>query len=222
MTRIIGGIDEAGRGPSLGPMIICGITFSEEDIPKLANLKVRDSKLIPSSERENLSQKITSLAKQIEIITISAKEIDTQRAKGINLNEIEFRAFEDILKILKSDLTYIDCPDVIPSRLCSRLMNLQNQNKLIVEHKADLKYLACSAASIIAKVHRDSVIETLAEKHGDIGTGYMTDPKTQHFLQSWLLSHNVFPDFVRSSWEPCRKMLGEKGNTKLKDYFPDE
>ncbi|MCK5345640.1 MAG: ribonuclease HII, partial [Candidatus Heimdallarchaeota archaeon] len=65
-----------------------------------------------------------------------------------------------------------------------------------------------------------SIIEQLDAEYGPLGTGYMNDPRTQRFLQKWLQTHEAFPQFVRSSWAPCKKMLIKKQNSTLKDYFP--
>jgi ribonuclease HII len=63
-----------------------------------------------------------------------------------------------------------------------------------------------SAASIIAKVERDKAVAELTKIHGNLGSGYPSDPETKIFLESWMRKHGSFPEFVRRSWEPAKKV----------------
>ena len=77
---------------------------------------------------------------------------------------------------------------------------------MISEHKADAKYLVVAAASIIAKVERDKEISELCKNYGDLGSGYITDFKTVKFLKEWIKKFGSYPDFVRKSWKPAKKI----------------
>ncbi|MEM3612884.1 MAG: ribonuclease HII, partial [Candidatus Bathyarchaeia archaeon] len=71
------------------------------------------------------------------------------------------------------------------------------------------KYPVVSAASIIAKVERDREIAELKAKYGDFGCGYPTDPKTLAFLRRCLENFKEYPEFVRRSWKPAKKIKRE-------------
>jgi ribonuclease HII len=87
---------------------------------------------------------------------------------------------------------------------------------VISEHKADVTYPIVSSASIIAKVERDREIRELAQRFGDMGSGYMTDPKTVDFLERWLAQHGSYPDFVRKSWRPARELRNNAKSRQTK------
>jgi len=63
-----------------------------------------------------------------------------------------------------------------------------------------------SAASILAKVERDRAIAELRRRYGDFGSGYITDAKTARFLERWIRTHGSYPDFVRKSWKPAKRL----------------
>ncbi|MCW4027390.1 MAG: ribonuclease HII, partial [Candidatus Bathyarchaeota archaeon] len=67
-------------------------------------------------------------------------------------------------------------------------------------------YPIVSAASIIAKVKRDTAIASLRKQHGDLGSGYPSDPKTIEFLKKWIKTRGSYPEFVRKSWKPARRI----------------
>ncbi|MCW4052950.1 MAG: hypothetical protein NWE78_07070 [Candidatus Bathyarchaeota archaeon] len=93
------------------------------------------------------------------------------------------------------------------------LENVPFKVQIVSEHKADAKYPVVSAASIIAKVERDKAIRELREKYGDLGSGYITDAKTVAFLEKWINQFEDYPEFVRKSWKPAKRI---KNNKKAK------
>jgi ribonuclease HII len=86
---------------------------------------------------------------------------------------------------------------------------------IVSEHKADRNYPVVSAASIIAKVERDGEVAKLAEKYGDVGSGYPSDEKTIDFLEL-CIELGDYPECVRRSWRPAKKVRGEKGTRQTK------
>src|SRR2546428_13156743 len=149
---IISGIDEAGRGALIGPMVISGVSIDQKDEKKLRLLGVKDSKVLSPEKREKLSKLITKFAKDIVVIRVQACKIDDYRAKGVNLDKIEAMKMAEIIKILNSERIYIDSLEANPPRFKQMIMkNLENKEKdLVVENYADETYIAVSAASIIA------------------------------------------------------------------------
>ncbi len=199
------GIDEAGRGSVLGPMVIAGVIVPEKMEKVLERMGVKDSKRLTPNRRTILSRKLKKMF-DYEIVVISAREIDEMRAEGINLNEIEKNAMESILLKLKPEKAIVDAVDVKAERFQENLRK-DTGIDVIAEHKADDKYIEVSAASIIAKAERDDQIAQINKefiKSGGIGSGYPSDPKTKEFLTNY--TYDEMPDFVRRSWATVAKM----------------
>ena len=90
------------------------------------------------------------------------------------------------------------------------------KTKIISQHKADRTFPVVSAASIIAKVERDSEIAKLKVKYGDFGSGYLTDDKTMVFLKRLLDENGDYPSCVRKSWKPAQRAKSEQGTMQKK------
>ena len=199
------GIDEAGRGSVLGPMVIAGVVVPEKMEKVLERMGVKDSKRLTANRRTILSRKLKKMF-EYEIVVITAREIDDMRTSGINLNEIEKNAMESIILKLKPEMAIVDAVDVIAERFQENLINDTGFN-VVAEHKADDKYIEVSAASIIAKAERDAQIDDINKnfiKSGGIGSGYPSDPTTKKFLTNY--TYDEMPDFVRRSWATVAKM----------------
>ena len=216
----IAGIDEAGRGPMFGPMVVCGVLVEVDSLEFLRKAGVKDSKALSAPRREEYSKIIRKVATKIIVEKISAIQIDTSRAKGTNLNETEVRVFASIAKKLDPTELYLDAADVKAERFGAnvrRLSGLREKDcKIVSEHKADSRYVIVSAASIIAKTERDTVIEKLHSKYGDFGSGYPTDPKSIRFLNELIRKEEELPFFVRRSWESVSRAIREGKNIQGK------
>ena len=199
------GIDEAGRGSVLGPMVIAGVIVPEKMEKVLERMGVKDSKRLVPHRRTILSRKLKKMF-EYDVIVISAREIDEMRADGINLNEIEKNAMEELILRLKPEKAIVDAVDVKAERFQENLRK-DTGFDIIAEHKADDTYIQVSAASIIAKTERDAQIEEINKeyiKSGGIGSGYPSDPTTKKFLTNY--TYDEMPDFVRRSWNTVAKM----------------
>ena len=207
---MISGVDEAGRGSVIGPLVVAGVSFNEEDLSKLIEIGVKDSKLLSPERREELALQIREFALISYVIFLSPAEIDTVvecKRKLHKLNRLEAQAMAKVITILKPDVIYVDASDVLEKRFGEHIAeNLNFTPKIISEHKADVTYPVVSAASIIAKVERDRVILQLQKKHGNIGCGYPSDPNTVNFLENWIRKFGSYPDFVRKSWKTAKRV----------------
>lgn len=196
------GIDEAGRGPVIGPLVVCGVAIEEERLEKLERLQLKDSKRLTPGRRKVMARRINKIA-ECYTVHIQASDIDNLRAKDINLNEIEKIAIKKVIGMSNPDTAYIDCLDVKPQRFCDEMENYKKSLKVIAEHKAEDKYPIVAAASIVAKVERDMEIEKIRKEYRDVGSGYPSDPKTIAFLKRF--SYENLPYFVRKSWATVKK-----------------
>ncbi len=205
----IAGIDEAGRGCVMGPLVIAGVLMDEKIQPRLLELGVKDSKLLSKRQREHLAREIRRLATAIQVIKLSPAEIDravNRRRKLYKLNRLEAQYMAKMIERLKPDIAIVDASDVLADRYKQHITEcLSFLVQVISEHKADKNHPVVSAASIIAKVERDHHIELLKAKHGDFGSGYMNDPKTITFLEGLAKKRGEYPEFVRCSWKPAKK-----------------
>ncbi len=211
-AEFISGIDEAGRGAVLGPLIIAGISIQKEDMHYLYEIGIKDSKLLSRQKREKLERKIREVAKKIIIKKIEPQQIDNALFTGKSLNKLELEYFGKIIMELRPKIVYVDAPDVNLKHVSDVLKTYtEKTTRIISEHKADQKYLIVSAASIIAKVYRDNQIDLLKKEWGEIGAGYPASKKTIEFIKNYYKMHKKFPEIVRKSWKTIEKI-------KLLDY----
>ncbi len=216
---IIAGIDEAGRGPALGPMVISLAILDSKSFDKLQNIGLRDSKLLSPIQRERLYKKLQSFL-FVKTAHIYPQELDSLM-QNYSLNEIEAIKISELLNNLekKPDIVYIDCPDTLPSNFIKRLKKyLKFQPKIFAEHKADSTYPIVSAASIFAKVERDRAIYQISQKYGDIGSGYSSDDKTISFIKNYLKEKGTLPPFARKLWATNKRLKTELSQKKIFDF----
>ncbi len=217
------GVDEAGRGPVIGPLVVAGVVVDSSRVEELAEAGVRDSKQLSPAKREEILEKIESIADRIEYVELWPREIDRVVLSGRRLrklNYLEAKAMAEVIRRLSPDVAYVDCPDVDTERFARLVAGLVGLSmEVVAEHEADAKYPVVSAASIAAKVRRDELVDGLRREYGDFGSGYPHDPKTLRFLEDWLRSRGEFPPIVRRSWVVVRRMGSRTRCAALTDYL---
>lgn len=202
------GIDEAGRGSVLGPLVLCGVVIDENRVKFLERIKVKDSKKISPKKRVVLSRKIRKIT-DYHLVKISARDIDVLRGKEVNLNQIEKIGVQKIIGKSGADTCIVDCFDIKPDRFKNELESHYPNLNVVAEHSAEDKYAVVAAASIVAKVERDLEMAKIRKEFKDIGSGYPSDPKTIAFLNN---SRSDLPDFVRKSWATVSRIEEKYGN----------
>jgi len=214
---MICGVDEAGRGPVIGPLVIAGVMVRDETV--LRELGVKDSKQLARSQRKAFLQQIKEVA-VIETSIISHADIDTQRS-GKSLNVIEARAFADVIERLGPEIVYLDSADVIPSRFSEMVTGYLSWKPVIIcEHRADVSYPVVSAASIVAKEFRDTLMDRIEKEIGrPVGSGYASDPVTINFIRSWIEENGDLPPYTRRTWATARRMLSQSRISKLSEWM---
>jgi len=213
------GVDDAGRGPVIGPLVVAGIRIEEEKLDQLRSLGVKDSKKLSPEARLKLSIEIPEIVDEYHIVELEAAHLDrvvNHSPKFQRLNLLEARAMAEVIEKLKPHLVYVDASDTRPERFKNNILeNLSFKPRVVSEHHADEKYPSVSAASILAKVRRDSRIEELRKEYGNIGSGYAHDPITVRFLSEYYLMNQDFPPIVRRSWKTLRNIVREISQSKL-------
>jgi len=217
---LVAGVDEAGRGCVIGPLVIAGVLIKEENLHVLRQLGVKDSKLLSPKKREALAAEIARLAEKHHVVKLLPSEIDRAVESGRKLhklNRLEAQTMSQVINVLKPDEAYVDAADTLEERFKHHIQEgLTVKAKITSRHKADKIYAVVSAASIIAKVERDKEIAALKEAYGNFGSGYLTDQKTMLFLKKWLQTHADYPSCVRQSWKPAKQAKNEKGSEQKK------
>ena len=217
---LVAGVDEAGRGCVIGPLVIAGVLIKEEKLPVLKRLGVKDSKLLSAKKRQALAIEIAGIAEKQVIMKLAPVEID--RAVESNrrlhkLNRLEAQTMAKVIEALKPAVAFVDAADVLEERFKNHIKEgLSFNAKIIAEHKADKTYPVVSAASIIAKVERDREIASLRGRYGEFGSGYLADSRTTRFMRQWLQAHGEYPDCVRKSWKPAKQLKDELNGLQKK------
>ncbi|HJJ47747.1 MAG TPA: ribonuclease HII [Methanocorpusculum sp.] len=214
MQMLLCGVDEAGKGPVFGPMVTGGILV--EDVSSLENLGIKDSKQLTVKKREEIFAHLTSSYKYYTVVK-SPQEID---ARPSTMNAFTVSCHAEVVRALRPDKVFLDACDVNAKRFGVNVISASGVSAEVVsEHKADDKYLIVGAASIIAKVTRDRLVEELKVEFGDIGSGYPSDPQTIRFLEEYIRMHGEAPSCARKSWKTVSEALSRCRQKNLTDFF---
>ena len=201
------GVDEAGRGSMLGPLVVAGITISRTKINLLKKLGVRDSKKLSHAAREHLYKKIIEVVDAYYVVRIPPGIID-KSVSTHSLNHLEAKYMAKVISKLSPSTAFVDSCDVNSKRFGKEISKLTTNTKIRSYHHADSKFITVSAASILAKVSRDRAIARLAKKY-DIGSGYPSDPKTKIFVKK-SIRKNQDLTFLRKSWKPVQILMKKR------------
>ena len=199
------GIDDAGRGSMLGPLVIAGISLDKKNLRKLSSLGVKDSKKLSPKLRESLYKQIIKIVDDYHVAKISPKSIDASVKKHC-LNGLEAKYMAKVVSKLNPDTSYVDSCDVNPQRFGKEISRLSDNHKIKSYHHADSRFVVVSAASILAKVTRDRAIAKLRKDY-DLGSGYPSDSLTVKFVTKYYKKNHKMPNFVRKSWKPVQKII---------------
>ena len=207
------GVDEAGKGPVLGSMFAAAVAGNPADLPE----GVADSKRLAPERREELDAEIR------EHLTVGVAEIPVTRIDDpeTDMNTLTVAAQADALSQVASDglAGHVDAGDVDEERFGRRVADAVPADvDVTAEHGADDEYDLVAAASIVAKVARDSHVEDLADVHGDVGSGYPSDPTTRAFLSGYVQKHGCLPDCARGSWQTSKDALAAAEQSGLDQF----
>ncbi|WP_088335293.1 ribonuclease HII [Methanopyrus sp. KOL6] len=205
------GIDEAGRGPVFGPMVVAGVLAPEREL----GLGARDSKELTRSARRRLIRALMSDERlRVDLRIVWPWEIDEE-----GVVKAEFEAIGELVRRAMPDEVILDKPGNYSSERLRRELDLPEEINLIAEERADAKYEVVSAASIVAKTYRDWIVRLLELEYGEVGSGYPSDPRTVDRLRRELRRGGELLKYFRRSWETYKRVESEVKQRKLEDFF---
>jgi len=218
---LIAGGDEAGRGAVLGPLVVSLVSIGKDREKKLAEIGVRDSKMLTRRKREFLFDEIYAIANEVVYYAITNEEINAAMSSGISLNELEALHFAKLVDSLNSPVKkiYLDSPDIVQWRFATRLSMFAKKPlasagakvgkeviRVIAEHKADERYPVVSASSIISKVIRDREIDRIKQELGvELGSGYPSDSYTIKAIKENIQNAEL-QAYIRQKWRTMKNI----------------
>ena len=210
------GVDEAGRGPAIGPLVVCALSIPDPDRIFLSELGVDDSKRLSRNVRKSIFREIMSCSQSrgwgIGLEICNSEQIDKWMANG-TLNSLEEKLFADAINKAEEPTEvcsiFLDACDVDADRfgrnVSSRLGVNWSHCSVKSEHQMDSSDVIVGAASIIAKVTRDNKIEELSDLMGiELGSGYPSDPVTKKAVDL-LCSSGEPHEVLRWSWANVKR-----------------
>ena len=214
VERILG-VDEAGRGSVLGPLVVGGFVVRSDRLEALRAAGACDSKELSAEDREEVYAKLPSIGDCRSVI-LPPREIDRYVVHG-RLNELEARAFGALVRQLAPDVARVDACDTDPRRFARAVKHWAgSQARVEASHHADRDDVVVGAASIVAKVRRDRAIDRLRARLGtEIGSGYPSDDRTVTFLREHFARASVRPTWVRIEWATMQRVKPERPGPTL-------
>jgi ribonuclease HII len=214
------GIDEAGRGSVLGPLVVGAFCCDDARSDELAAAGVRDSKRLSARRREEVRGRLDALG-DCRSVPLPPRTIDAYVARG-GLNELELETFAALVREFRPDVAYVDACDPNAARFGERLRARSRwTGRVVSRHRADAELLVVGAASIVAKVARDAEIAALrASTQETIGSGYPSDPETRACVERYARDGGTIPSWMRSSWETVKRVKRARPALTLERFGP--
>jgi len=203
-------------------MVIAGIVIDKKNEKKLVKLGVKDSKQLTPKKREELAPKIENLCNSVIVLRIPACKIDSYRKNKINLDSLEAMKMAEIINVSQAEKIFVDSLNFNSDKFKNRIIHhLEDKDiELVCENYSDETYPVVSAASIIAKVERDKVINEIKRKvNYDFGVGYSHDQRTVEFVRMLAKNNKKFPPYIRSTWVTAQIIREHSWQRKLKEFL---
>lgn len=190
--RYVLGVDEAGRGPLAGPVVVGAVLIEN---PKQVVENVRDSKKMTKKQREQAFVEIQEKSTAFGIGIVDAKEIDRVGIKEA-VKEAMILAVSEVEKKIKKKVDYI---------ISDGAVYLLDDHKMMSISRGDLNHYSIAAASVLAKVTRDMIMEEYSKKYPNYGFEKHMGYGTKVHLDA--ISKHGICDIHRKSYEPIKSSL---------------
>ncbi len=219
-SKAVIGIDEAGRGPVIGPIVIAGVSLNEELNAKFKSAGVKDSKLLSIRRIYQLERIIKEFSLDFKVVVRTAKEIDDRFKSKKNLNYFELDDMAEIANSIKGEKVIVDSPSANTSKVKAYLEKRIKDKEVIARNYADRDFVEVGAASILAKAQREREVEAIKKELSyDFGSGYTSDPRTIAFLKiindNGRINEEPYSNYIRKTWLTVRNL----SKRNLNDFF---
>lgn len=206
-SEVLVGIDEAGRGSWLGPLVVGAFAVPAGDLAAIREAGARDSKELSPAEREQVYRSLLRLG-TCRSVALPPRRVDRSVARG-ELNLLEATAFAGLVRALGATTAFVDACDADAPRFGRTVAAIAGTGaRVVARHKADRDLPIVGAASIVAKVRRDRAIARLGRRLGaEIGSGYPSDERTIAFVRRTVLRRDRTPDWLRASWATTKRVI---------------
>lgn len=212
------GLDEAGRGAVLGPLIVGGFVATPAAASGLRALGVRDSKLLTPARREAVYRALAPVGVRCSM-QLTPRLIDSF-VRHHGLNELEARAFGRLVRRAGARQVFVDACDPVAPRFAAAVRRWAGPGvRVEARHHADRDLGIVGAASIVAKVRRDRALVRLARRlGGELGTGYPSDPRTAAFVRTTLAGDASPPPWMRATWATVERLRPTPAGPTLESF----
>jgi len=213
-ARTLAAIDEAGRGPAIGPMVVAAVCLDTSAARTLTRAGARDSKSFGAGARARtvraeMADRVREVAVHVALEVLDVDVIDPRVCKN-ELNALEREAATRLIAGAPACDSIIADGERLFGSLSAEFPHLTARNR------AESAHAAVAAASIVAKARRDALMEEICQRYapafGEItGGGYMNEG-TKRFLRAYAERHGDLPPEARRSWpyDYLRDILGKE------------
>lgn len=205
---IVCGVDEAGRGSFVGPLVIAGVAVEESSLPALERAGVRDSKTLTPRARSRLYRVILENSVAHLIRRIRPRTIDNS-VLFHGLSDLELDRMAGIVSSIRADAYYVDSCYADEALFGARLAAISGGHPIHSHTRADSRFTVVAAASILAKVARDRSVSNIRRRH-PVGSGYPSDSRAAECVGGIYRATGAFPDFARRSWLTACRIAGDQ------------
>jgi ribonuclease HII len=217
--RVVG-VDEAGRGSFVGPLVVGGFAVDDPDLESIRAAGARDSKELTPAARNEVYARLVRLG-DVTSVALTPRVVDRAVRYG-GLNDLEAEAFGTVIRRLGGEEARVDACDTNEARFGRRVSaRAGGGTRIISRHHADRDDPLVGAASIVAKVRRDRALARLRENLGvEIGSGYPSDAQTVEFVRTHLQRVEGAPIWLRISWATMTRVKPAPPAITLEKFTP--
>lgn len=204
------GIDEAGRGSLLGPLVVGAYLVRSDRLEEIVAAGAQDSKALTPARRVATLRRLQALGR-CTTIALTPTQVD-RAVLGGALNRLEAEAFARLIRMLRPTRAFVDACDPVAARFGRTVAGLAGGTVPVdSRHHADRDVPVVGAASIVAKVARDRAIARLSRRLAtDVGSGYPSDPATVRFAREALNRPGPRLPWLRQSWRTTERLIAER------------
>ncbi len=219
---IVVGVDEAGRGSLVGPLVVGAFAVREDRLDELVGAGARDSKRLSPDARLRAYRALLAVGRA-DSASLPPSTID-RAVRRHGLNRLEAAAFGRLVRRSGASVAYLDACDANAARFGQEVARHTGGSiRLVARHHADRDLPIVGAASIVAKVRRDRWVAGLARRLAtDVGSGYPSDPTTVAFVRRRLAEDPSAPRWVRRSWATMQRVIPDRPARTLEAFAGDD